>query len=295
MLQITDSSDLGVVVGSSGSITAKTITATGSATVTGTLTAAVGAGSRVGIGTTTPSSAYMLQITDSSDLGVVVGSSGSITAKTITATGSITVSSNGTITAGFLSVGTITANVDLHGTTTVHFPGSIFVSGNKSFLIPHPDPEKKGWLLRHCSVESPTRGDNLYRYKIEIPSDGGEASISLPTYWAHLNENPDVWVSSVGQFARGYGYVDEGANKLIIKGEKKGTYKVLLIGTRKDIFAKKFDAKGVEYIDYETSELLTHGKRKQEKDIQLINAQNDNGNKTFLDPIDDAFGLAICQ
>ena len=201
----------------------------------------------------------------------------------------------GTITAGFLSVGTITADLALHGTTTVHFPGGINVTGPKSFLIPHPDPEKKGWLLRHCSVESPTRGDNLYRYKIEIPSDGGEASISLPTYWAHLNENPDVWVSSVGQFARGYGYVDEGANKLIIKGEKKGTYKVLLIGTRKDIFAKKFDAKGVEYIDYETSELLTHGKRKQEKDIQLINAQNDNGNKTFLDPIDDAFGLAICQ
>src|SRR3989339_1161195 len=96
MLQITDSSDLGVVVGSSGSLTAKTITATGSATVTGTLTAAVGAGSRVGIGTTTPQ--YTLQGNDgSSALGVVVDSTGSVTA-----TGTITA-------ANFKAVGTVTA------------------------------------------------------------------------------------------------------------------------------------------------------------------------------------------
>src|SRR3990167_8830178 len=110
MLQITDSSDLGVVVGSSGSLTAKTITATGSATVTGTLTAGSGRFvvdnsinravinfNTVGIGTNTPSSSYMLQITDSSDLGIVVGSSGSITAKTLSVTGSATVT--GTLTA----------------------------------------------------------------------------------------------------------------------------------------------------------------------------------------------------
>ena len=172
--------------------------------MTGTLTAAVGAGSRVGIGTTTPSSAYMLQITDSSDLGVVVGSSGSITAKTITATGSATLTGPvligtntpslasalyvgssttgnlGTITAGFLSIGTITANLALHGTTTVHFPGGINVTGLNLFLFLIQTLKKKGWLLRHCSVESPTRGDNLYRYKIVIQSDGGKASFRYP-------------------------------------------------------------------------------------------------------------------
>ena len=138
-LQVTDDADLGFVVGSSGSITAKTLTVTGSATVSGTLTAAsntfradsgsVTVTTRVGIGTTTPSSAYRLQVTDDADLGVVVGSSGSITAKTITSTGSITVSSNGTITAGFLSVGTVSASLSGHGTTTVRFLADIFANG----------------------------------------------------------------------------------------------------------------------------------------------------------------------
>jgi hypothetical protein len=55
-----------------------------------------------------------------------VDTAGSMTATTITSTGSITVKSDsvyGTITAGFLSVGTITAETALHGTTTVGFLG----------------------------------------------------------------------------------------------------------------------------------------------------------------------------
>ena len=71
----------------------------------------------------------MLQVTDSCRPGFVVGSSGSITAKTITSTGSITVSSNGTITAGFLSVGTVSASASGHGTTTVRFLNDIFANG----------------------------------------------------------------------------------------------------------------------------------------------------------------------
>lgn len=208
---------------------------------------------------------------------------------------SVTAGGLGTITAGFLSIGTITADVSLHGTNTVHIP-NLYVSGNKSFLIPHPDPEKKGWLLQHCAVESPTRGDNLYRFKAVIQSDEGETAIPLPSYWPHLNENPDVLVSPVGQFARGYGYVDESSNKLIIRGEKKGVYTVVLIGTRKDSYARKFDEKGVEYIDNEVSELLIHATQKKiAEDIQLINARNNIGNKTFLDPVADTFGLAVCQ
>lgn len=193
------------------------------------------------------------------------------------------------------------------GTTTVMIKGNLNVTGTiaanyitkyaGTFLIPHPDPAKgKGWMLRHSFVESPTRGDNLYRFKAVIQSDEGEAAIPLPSYWPHLNENPDVLVSPVGQFARGYGYVDEPSNKLIIRGEKKGVYSVVLIGTRKDQYAKDFfDAKGVEYRDSEMGELLTRGEAKKEGDIQLINAQNNISNKTFLDPVADAFGLAVCQ
>lgn len=217
----------------------------------------------------------------------------------------------GTTTPNFVTLGgTNTANwagTYAQGTATVMIKGNLNVTGTiaanyitkyaGTFLIPHPDPAKdKGWMLRHSFVESPTRGDNLYRFKAVIQSDEGEAAIPLPSYWPHLNENPDVLVSPVGQFARGYGYVDESSNKLIIRGEKKGVYTVVLIGTRKDQYAKDFfDAKGVEYRDSEMGELLTRGEAKEEGDIQLINAQNNISNKTFLDPVADTFGLAVCQ
>ena len=107
-----------------------------------------------------------------------------------------------------------------------------------------------------------------------------------------MNENSEVWVSPVGQFAQGYGYVDEVLNKLVLKGEKKGFYNVLLIGTRKDQYAKAFDAKGVEYIDPAINELLTRGEKKGAGEIQLIDTQNDHVIKNFMDPIVDRFGLA---
>ncbi len=89
-------------VDSAGSMTAATIKATGSVTAssiasTGTLTAA--------------NSAF------------VVDESGSMTAARIT------VSNLGTMTGGFLSVGTISANVSAHGTTTVRFLNNIFANG----------------------------------------------------------------------------------------------------------------------------------------------------------------------
>lgn len=75
----------------------------------------------VGIGTMTPQ--YALQINDgTSNLGFVVNNAGSVTAARIT------VSDLGTLTAGFLSIGTITAEAGVHGTTTVHMPAGLNVS-----------------------------------------------------------------------------------------------------------------------------------------------------------------------
>ena len=51
---------------------------------------------------------------------------------------------------------------------------------------------------------------------------------------------------------------------------------MLLIGTRKDQYAKAFDAKGVEYIDPTINELLTRGEKKGAGEIQLIDTQNDH-------------------
>ena len=108
-------------VDSAGSMTATTITSTGSATVSGTLTAANSTfradtnftyvSTRLGIGTTTPGSSYLMQVTSDGDTGVVIGSSGSITVKTLTVTGTATVT--GTLTAGNdLRVDTNTLVVD---------------------------------------------------------------------------------------------------------------------------------------------------------------------------------------
>ncbi|MGR3219588.1 MAG: hypothetical protein ACUZ8H_07205 [Candidatus Anammoxibacter sp.] len=178
---------------------------------------------------------------------VAIGTTTSVTALQVV--GSITVTS-ATSTPG-VEIGVIADGVT--GTLTVN--GDLRVTGGISkgagtFDISHPDSGKAddGYRLRHSFVESPTRGDNLYRYEVEIESEEGETAIELPSYWKFLNENAQVWVSAKGQFARGYGYVDEESGKLIIKGEKKGTYNVLLVGTRKDKFAKEFfDPLGVEY------------------------------------------------
>ncbi|MGR3318016.1 MAG: hypothetical protein ACUZ8O_06000 [Candidatus Anammoxibacter sp.] len=213
--------------------------------------------------------------------GFDVDSTGTITAISLVLSGTLTtgggafivdenglLTTTGTITAGnFSTAGTVTANsflIALPGTVSVsmgtstdrlQINGNLHIEGNLSkltgtFEIPHPDPKKfdEGYRLRHSFVESPTRGDNLYRYEVVIKLDEGETFVELPSYWKFLNENPQVWVSAVGQFARGYGYVDETLSRLIIKGEKKGAYNVLLVGTRKDKFAKKyFDPLGVEY------------------------------------------------
>ncbi len=112
---------------SAGTTTISTLTAE-SATISGgmsvdTNTLAVDAtNNRVGIGTTTAQ--YTLQVNSGgADVGFVVDDTGSITASRIT------VSDLGTLTAGFLSVGTITAEADVHGTTTVHMPSDLNVTG----------------------------------------------------------------------------------------------------------------------------------------------------------------------
>lgn len=131
--------------------------------------------------------------------------------------------------------------------------GGLAVSGALSkssgtFDIPHPDPAKmETHRLRHSFVESPTRGDNIYRFTVEV---GGDltASIALPDYWPHLNENPQVWINAACGFGRAYGEVSADHLSLEVTADAPGTYNVLLIGTRCDeIATANFDPLGVEY------------------------------------------------
>jgi hypothetical protein len=130
---------------------------------------------------------------------------------------------------------------------TLHVEGSLSkLSG--SFDIPHPDPLLRAThRLRHCFVEAPTRGENLYRFSIEAKAPG-RIALTLPAYWRHLNENPQVWVNPQGHFGRAHGSLDDDMATLIVECDAAGRYNVLLIGTRTDPDARAwFDGLGVEY------------------------------------------------
>lgn len=132
-------------------------------------------------------------------------------------------------------------------TAKLHVNGSVSKTSG-SFDIPHPDPARAAThRLRHCFVEAPTRGENLYRFGVEAAAPG-MLVVPLPDYWHHLNENPQVWVSPVGHHGRAWGTVNETLDELRVHCETSGRYNILLIGTRADSFARDyFDPLGVEY------------------------------------------------
>ena len=105
-----------------------------------------------------------------------------------------------------------------------------------SFIIPHPDPAKTATTdLRHSYVESPTRGDNIYRWQVDVTNCCNV--ITLPSYYQFLNENDMVWVSPVEHFGSAYGKVTEDQCCAIICTNADGKYNVLLVGTRCDCMA----------------------------------------------------------
>jgi hypothetical protein len=109
------------------------------------------------------------------------------------------------------------------------------VSG--SFTITHPDPSKEAnWLLYHSFVESPTAGDNMYRY--EVTTCNCAASLALPDYYKFLNKNDQVWVTAKNHFGNAYGIVNNEQTCINFTSDADGEYIVLLMGTRKDKWAQ---------------------------------------------------------
>jgi hypothetical protein len=138
------------------------------------------------------------------------------------------------------------------GSGAVSIPGTLSKGGG-SFDIEHPDPIKAeaGYRLRHCFVESPTRGDNIYRFKVQTTNK--MATLTLPDYYQHLNENTQVFVTaewSENAFGHGCGRLNpQNPLQVDIRVTEDGEYNVLIIGTRKDQLMKDFwDEKGAEYI-----------------------------------------------
>ena len=120
----------------------------------------------------------------------------------------------------------------------------VLSKGSGTFRITHPNPAMSAstWL-QHSFVESPTRGDNIYRWKVELT--GSSYGFELPEYYKHLNENDQIWVNPVEHFGRAYGVVDSQQHILTVTADTTGSYNVLLIGTRKDQVAVE-NFEGVE-------------------------------------------------
>jgi hypothetical protein len=105
------------------------------------------------------------------------------------------------------------------------------------FRISHPDPAKTNTkYLQHSFVESPTRGENIYRY--EVTTCNCTAVLELPSYYKYLNENDQIFVTPKNHFGAAYGEINESQTCLTFTSNCDGAYNVLLIGTRKDIDAK---------------------------------------------------------
>ena len=125
----------------------------------------------------------------------------------------------------------------------VKITGSI-TKGSGSFDISHPNPTKTNThRLIHSFVESPTAGDNIYRYEVEVIN--GIAIIQLPDYYQYLNENSQIWITAKNGFGIGYGEISEDLKTATIYANQDLIYNVLIIGTRKDKVAKN-NWKGVE-------------------------------------------------
>ena len=157
-------------------------------------------------------------------------------------------------TSGYYNVHIIGSNItaganntayvnNLCASADVNITGNL-TKGSGSFRIPHPDPEKTcSKYLLHSFVESPTEGDNIYRYEIETLNCS--ASLDLPDYFKLLNKNEQVWVSPKNHFGSAYGVVDKEQTCVSFCSNCDGQYNVLIIGTRKDEVAVKA-WKGVE-------------------------------------------------
>ena len=111
----------------------------------------------------------------------------------------------------------------------------------------HPDPAKLalGYRLKHCCLEAPTRGENMYIYSVTTTAPDERFTLDLPDYWPFLNENPRVFMSNGDTLGGRYAAV--ASNAVVGVCELPGTYNVMVIGTRRDQGAVDgFD--GAEYI-----------------------------------------------
>ena len=144
-------------------------------------------------------------------------------------------------------VGDVSLNARLFVRGNTAISGTL-TKGAGSFDIAHPDPSKpSGTRLRHCFIEGPTRGDNIYRFK--VATSNLSAIQLLPSYYKFLNEDTQIWVNPINCLGAGYGVLQEDNQTINITVSVDGNYNVLVMGTRKDQLAIDFfdNNGGAEY------------------------------------------------
>lgn len=108
-----------------------------------------------------------------------------------------------------------------------------------NFKIHHPDPQKTSThFLFHSAVETPSAGDNIYRY--EVTTINGSATLQLPDYHRFLNRDEQVWVTPKGHMGVAYGTVSQDQRTVEFTSDADGEYQVLIVATRKDAAAARF-------------------------------------------------------
>ena len=115
------------------------------------------------------------------------------------------------------------ADVDVVGTLT---------ATAKSFLIPHPDTSKFGWMLQHGNLEGPEHAV-YFRGKLDDSN-----SINLPPYWKFLvdEESISVTLTPIGSYQQLY-ITDVNSQYVEIKenSDKKISCYYMVYAERKDI------------------------------------------------------------
>ncbi len=86
-------------------------------------------------------------------------------------------------------------------------------------------------------METPSVGDNLYKYR--ITSVNCQATICLPSYYKFLNCNDHIHVSPSNNLGTGFGLINLEQTEISICTTQDGEYDVILLGTRKDEIAQK--------------------------------------------------------
>lgn len=128
--------------------------------------------------------------------------------------------------------------------------------GGGSFVINHPT--RPNYKLRHCFVETNTRGDNIYRYLVTISDNSGLGHCSLPAYYSALNENTQVFVSTANCLASAYGVLNEDGVTVDVHTSGNGDFNVMVVGTRKDQLMKDYWDEYKDEVPYNPPASLTN-------------------------------------